>query len=695
MKHLLKQLKPHWLQIIVLIVLHMGQAYTTLLLPDYTSNLIDTGIQNGGFTYAVPATLTKESASELQTFFGGEELEVFTAHYRQSDAGHYVLTTPIKEAELTQLESVLVKPLAMAQLSQTMPNQVATQQVDALSEIAIHNIAIQFVKDQYAASGQDVAAHQIQYLFTEGSKMLVIAFLMLASAIGAYYLSAVIGAKIGHDLRSRTFEHVLQFSQREINKFSTASLITRSTNDIQQIQTVITIILRISLYAPILVIGGVVHVMRDNVSMTWIVVLAASLVLTVVGTLIGLTMPKFKLLQKQIDKVNLQAREILTGLQVIRAYGRQDEEANRFDQASVALKRTQLFTNRVMSLLPPLLMMIMNGTSVLIIWVAGHRIAAGLLQVGQMTAFISYTLQIIFAFMLMTMLAVMLPRAIVSAERVQEVLAEPLAIQDPIQATELPSPQGVVAFHNVSFRYDGAEADTLQDVNFVARPGETTAIIGSTGSGKSTVLNLLMRFYDVSKGRITIDGVDIRQLQQRTLRDLIGYIPQKGVLFSGTVASNIGYGVPQLEEAQMQEAASIAHASEFIEEKADGYHALVAQGGSNVSGGQKQRLSIARAIAKQPRIYLFDDSFSALDYRTDASLRQALATKTAQATVMIVAQRISTIINADQIIVLDEGRVVGLGTHLQLMETSQVYREIATSQLSQAELEQHAKGMEG
>lgn len=692
MKNLLKHLKPYWLQVVILIVLHMGQAYTTLLLPDYTSNLIDTGIQNGGFSYTVPLAATKEAATELQALAPDEVSDSWATYYHTDDKGNYILNS---DANLSELESQFVEPLAIAQMSQKMPQEIAAQQVHTLNEPTLRSIALQYVKAQYEATGHDVAAHQIQYLLIEGSKMLLVAFAMLLFAIGAYYLSAVIGAKIGHDLREQTFKQVLNFSQQEINKFSTASLITRSTNDIQQIQMVTTMMLRIALYGPILVIGGVTHVLRDNAGMAWIIVLSVSLVLGVVGILIGFTMPKFKLLQKQIDKVNLRAREILTGLQVIRAYGRQDEEAKRFDQASLSLKQTQLFTNRMMSLMFPLMMIIMNGTSVLIIWVAGHRIEAGLLQVGQMTAFISYTLQIIFAFMLMTMLAVTLPRAIVSAERIQEVLDEQPVIQDPQQSHTLSEPTGIVAFHDVSFRYQDAEADTLEHVSFTAQPGKTTAIIGSTGSGKSTILNLLMRFYDVTQGSITVDGVDIRDMSQQDLRDLMGYIPQKGVLFSGTIASNIGYGASDLTEEQMAEAAEIAHASEFIQEKTDGYHSSVAQGGSNVSGGQKQRLSIARAIAKQPHIYLFDDSFSALDYRTDASLRQALAAKTAHATVIIVAQRISTIINADQIIVLDEGKVVGLGTHLQLMESSQVYREIATSQLSQAELEQHAKGMEG
>lgn len=690
MKPLIKQLKPHWLIIALIMVTHFIQAYTTLLLPDYTSHLIDAGIQNGGFEQPVAVSLSKEAYQQLIEDTD-DESSVSSVYSLQGD--HYVLNEDVAhdEARLIELGQHWQRPLATAYLrlqamNRTLSSDAIAQQLDAMGDTAVKNIAMQFVKAQYQATGGDIHAHQMAYLMSEGAKMLGVSFIMVIAAFFGHYLSARVGAKVGHDLRLRTFGRVLQFSQTEINKFSTASLMTRSTNDIQQVQNILIIILRISLYAPILALGGIFHVIESKSGMTWIVVLAVALVLSVVSILFSLTIPKFKLLQQQVDKVNLFAREILTGLQVVRAYGRQEEEAKRFDKASMALRDTHLFTNRVMSLMMPSMTLIMNGTAALIVWIASHRIAEGLLQVGQMTAFINYTMQIIFSFLMMTMMAVMMPRAMVAAERIQEVIDEPLTIQDVASPTVLTQQRGEVAFHNVSFQYDNAELPTLQGISFVAKSGQTTALIGSTGSGKSTVLNLLMRFYDVTEGSITIDGVDIRQLSQHQLRDMIGYVPQKGVLFSGTIASNIAYGNASLSQEEMEHAARIAHADTFIADKPNTYESDIAQGGSNVSGGQKQRLSIARALAKKPHIMLFDDSFSALDYKTDASLRQALHDNLAEATVLIVAQRISTIINADQIIVLDEGKIADIGTHSQLMAQSKVYREIAESQLSATEL---------
>ena len=723
MGKLFKLLKPYGWSVLIIMVLHVVQAYTMLLLPDYTSNLIDVGIQNGGFEYTAPIAMTKEEAQQFEQLLLPEELTQFQANYTTTSAGNYELNSSVQaDGQLmTQLGQTFREPLAIMQAMSTMSaeQQQAIQQAGAvatasgktvaevvrpraqaelepLGDNVVKNMAKQVVKSMYTAAGYDATHYQMSYLFKAGFMMLVVAFVSVASAFGAHYFAARIGADIGHTLRMQTFEKVLAFSQTEINKFSTSSLITRTTNDIQQIQVTMTMLLRIVLFAPVMALGGIIHVLTTKASMVWIVGLGVAVVMSVVAILVGITMPKFKMLQKQIDQVNLYAREILTGLQVVRAYGRQEVEAERFDGASVELRDTNLFTNRVMSLMMPSMMILMNVISIFIIWVAGRQIADGQMQVGEMTAFINYTMQIIFSFLMLTMMSVQLPRAVVSAERIDEVVAEPLRIQDKEAAVHLSEPKGVVEFKHVDFRYAGADADTLQDITFTARPGKTTAIIGSTGSGKSTVLSLLMRFYDVTRGQITMDGVDIRDLSQAQLRDLMGYVPQKGILFSGTIESNIGYGRNDLSQADLEQAAEIAHATEFIAAKEDGYQSAIAQGGGNVSGGQKQRLSIARAVAKQPKVFLFDDSFSALDYRTDASLRKALAEKTADATVMIVAQRVSTILEADEIVVLDEGRIAGIGTHAQLMRESSVYREIATSQLSEAELARYSEPkMEG
>ena len=533
---------------------------------------------------------------------------------------------------------------------------------------------------------------QINYLIVTGGKMVGLAFLGMAASILVGFLASRVGAATGRDLRSRVFHKVVGFSNNEFDHFSTASLITRSTNDIQQIQLLTVMLLRIVLYAPILAIGGIIQVFQTNVSMSWIIALAVILIALVILVLFVVAMPKFKILQNLVDKLNLVTREILTGLSVIRAFSTQKHEEERFDQANRDLTRTNLFVNRAMTFMMPVMMLVMNGISVLIMWNGAHGISEGQMQVGDMMAFIQYTMQIIMGFLMLCMLSIMLPRAAVAADRVEEVLSSQTVIHDPEHPASFDSrKKGVLTFSHVSFRYPGADENVLHDITFTAEPGKTTAIIGSTGSGKSTLVNLIPRFYDVTEGSITLDGADIRRVSQHELRERLGFVPQKGVLFSGDIASNILFGNPHGSEAEMKEAAEIAQAAEFIEEKPEGYKSPIAQGGSNVSGGQKQRLSIARAIAKHPEVFIFDDSFSALDFKTDVTLRKALRRKTKDSTVLIVAQRISTILNADQIIVLDEGKIAGMGTHQELLESCEVYRQIAASQLSESELENQGK----
>lgn len=522
--------------------------------------------------------------------------------------------------------------------------------------------------------------------------MLALAGLGMAASVLVGLLASRVGASVGRGLRRDVFRKVVGFSNGEFDKFSTASLITRSTNDIQQIQLLTVMILRMVLYAPILAIGGIYQVFHTNVDMSWIIALAVGIIVAIVLVLFLIVMPKFKVVQNQVDRLNLVSREILTGLPVIRAFSTQKHEEERFDEANKALTRTNLFVNRAMTFMMPLMMLVMNAISILIIWVGGHSINDGAMQVGDMMAFIQYTMQIIMSFLMICMISVMLPRAAVSATRVDEVLTSDTLIHDPKEPDRFDEQgNGEVSFDHVSFRYPGAEEDVLHDITFTAKPGQTTAFIGSTGSGKSTLVNLIPRFYDVTEGKITIDGKDIREVSQHDLRDRLGYVPQKGVLFSGDIASNILYGNPDGSEAEMEEAAQIAQAEEFISHKQKKYHSPIAQGGSNVSGGQKQRLSIARAIAKHPDVYIFDDSFSALDYKTDVTLRQALKKKTKDSTVLIVAQRISTILHAEQIIVLDDGKVAGIGTHKELLKNCETYYQIAASQLSEKELEADMK----
>ncbi len=565
--------------------------------------------------------------------------------------------------------------------------ETMSEQMDQLPEMILEQAAVSYVRSSYEGLGMDMDDLQFQYLFATGAKMVGLAFLGMAASILVGFLASRVGAATGRDLRGKVFRKVVGFSNNEFDHFSTASLITRSTNDIQQIQLIIVMLLRIVLYAPILAIGGVIQVFQTNVSMSWIIGLAVVMIAFVILILFTVAMPKFKVLQTLVDKVNLVMREILTGLSVIRAFSTEKHEEARFDEANRTLMKTNLFVNRAMTFMMPVMMLIMNGVSVLIVWTGAHGINDGQMQVGDMMAFIQYTMQIIMGFLMLCMLSIMLPRAAVAADRVEEVLASRTVIHDPKEAkTFTGEKKGQLVFDHVSFKYPGADENVIEDITFTAKPGETTAIIGSTGSGKSTLVNLIPRFYDVSEGSITLDGVDIRKVTQHELREKLGYVPQKGLLFSGDIKSNILFGNPDGSDAEMEEAAQIAQATEFIEAKPEGYESHIAQGGTNVSGGQKQRLSIARAIAKHPEVFIFDDSFSALDFKTDVTLRKALKKRTKDSTVIIVAQRISTIMGAEQIIVLDDGKMAGIGTHRELLKNCEVYQQIAASQLSEAEL---------
>ena len=595
----------------------------------------------------------------------------------------------------TESQAVSLDDMSMFDLLKMLPaEQRATmvekieEQMSEMPDTILDQASVSFCRSAYKDLGMDMDQTQIHYLLKTGGQMAALALLGMVASIMVAFLASRVGASAGRDLRSGVFHKVVGFSNNEFNHFSTASLITRSTNDIQQIQMLIVMLLRMVLYAPILAIGGVLQVMKTNVSMSWIIGLAVIIIAFVVLLLFLVVMPKFKVLQNLVDKLNLVTREILTGLPVIRAFSTEKHEEERFDDANRTLTKTNLFVNRAMTFMMPVMMFVMNGVSVLIVWTGAHGISDGQMQVGDMMAFIQYTMQIIMGFLMLCMISIMLPRAAVAADRVEEVLKSETMIHDPKQEKHFPEDgKGVLTFDHVSFRYPGADEDVLEDITFTAKPGETTAIIGSTGSGKSTLVNLIPRFYDVTSGDIMLDGVDIREVKQQELREKLGYVPQKGVLFSGDIASNIMFGNSHGSDDEMIEAAEIAQATEFIDTKPEKYKSPISQGGSNVSGGQKQRLSIARAIAKHPQVFIFDDSFSALDYKTDVTLRRALAEKTSGSTVLIVAQRISTILHAEQIIVLDEGKVAGKGTHAELLKNCPVYREIAESQLSRKELE--------
>ena len=674
MMQLIRYLKPYWVSIVVIIALLFAQAMTDLALPDYMSNIVNVGLQQGGIERAVPekgpGPFFDQLASEL-TAEGVSRLQA--AYVISPDSGLWELRPDLSEAELSALEADLIP--ALAPLAPGMSGAVQRQ------------AAIAVIRSMYEEAGVDVGVLQNRYIWRMGGWMLLIALASVLFAIAVGFFSARVAAGLAHDLRKGIFTKVEQFSNAEFDKFSTASLITRTTNDIQQIQMTLVFLLRVLFFAPMMAIGGILKIARGDVSMIWIIGLAIVALLTLLGSVFAVAMPRFKIIQKLIDRLNLVTREILTGLMVIRAFNTQPQMQSKFARANEELTKTNLFVNRVMVLMMPFMMLIMNATTLLIVWVGAQRIDAGVMQVGDMMAFMQYSMTIIFSFLMVSFVFVMMPRASVAAQRVVEVIDTDVSIVDPVQPDQLTkSPRGRIEFRNVSFRYPGADDPVLSGISFVAEPGQTTAFIGSTGSGKSTLINLIPRFYDVSEGEILIDGVDIRRLRQRDLRSAIGYVPQKGILFTGDIAGNIRYGRAEASDDEIAAAAQTAQAMDFISSSADGFASVVAQGGSNVSGGQKQRLSIARALATRAPVYIFDDSFSALDYRTDAALRRALHEQTAASTVLIVAQRIGTIRHAEQIIVLDEGRIVGIGKHEALLATCQVYAEIAASQLSAEEL---------
>ena len=755
MLKVLKNLKKSWVSVLFIIILLCIQAAADLALPDYTSKIVNDGIQAGGIDSSVPKIISKEDMDtiliiseeddkilESYELIGNEKTssqekiidKYFGKDYEIEPNSIYVLKD-INEEEKGQLEDILVNPILevetlkneetsnqikskmlenvpepqksymegmtliqlISQMSQEERNQIIsefTTKIDEMSDSIKDQAAITSIKDLYKDLGVDTDKLQNDYIFMTGMQMLGIALISMISAVTIMFLSSRVAAKLGKTLREKVFKKVLSFSNAELTKFSTASLITRSTNDVQQIQMLITLLFRVVVYAPIIGIGGFVKVLTStDHSMAWIIGIAIVAIFAVIGTLFILVMPRFRKLQDLIDKLNGVSREILTGLSVIRAFNKEKKEEERFDSANKDLTKANIFVNRAMSMMMPLLMFIMNSITVLIVWVGGHNVDQGIMQVGDMMAFIQYTMQIVMAFLMISMISIMLPRASVSARRINEVIETEPSIKDKKETKKLnPEKKGLVEFKNVSFRYPDADTEILEDINFTAKPGETTAIIGSTGSGKSTVVNLIPRFYDVTEGELCIDGVNIKDVSQTELRDKIGFVPQKGVLFSGTIESNIKYADDNMSDEQMIEAARIAQATEFIEEKENKYKDPIAQGGGNVSGGQKQRLSIARAIAKDPEIFVFDDSFSALDFKTDSKLREALSEKTKDKTVIIVAQRISTVLNANQIIVLEEGKVVGIGTHEELMKNNETYRQIALSQLSEEELGEGEKG---
>lgn len=768
MLKVLKNLKKSWVTVLIVVILLCIQATTDLALPDYTSKIVNVGIQYGGIEEAVPEVMNEEMMEDILLFSDEDDkiLENYelvksnpNSHqekiikkylgkdYNIEENNLYILKD-IDEEKLNSLENILVTPLIeynavtneetakqikdqmMQNMSDNMnkneeTSQMATSEkmikeyknslsekdiMDVLKEIPEDKLqsvleqftgyvsqmsdsiksqaAISAVKEVYIYLGVDTDKLQNNYILTSGLQMLGVALISMISAVLIMLLSSRIAARLGRTLRDKVFRKVLSFSTAELREFSTASLITRSTNDIQQIQQLITFLFRVVVYAPIIGIGGFIKVLTtSNNAMAWIAGVAILAILFVVGTLFIVAMPKFKRLQDLIDKLNQVSREILTGLPVIRAFNKEKKEEKRFDDSNSILMKTNIFVNRAMSMMMPLLMFIMSSITVLIVWVGAHNVDSGTLQVGDMMAFIQYTMQIVMAFLMISVISILLPRAAVSARRINEVIDTEPSIKDKDETKKFnPDKKGLVEFKNVSFRYPDADTEILEDINFTAEPGKTTALIGSTGSGKSTVINLIPRFYDVTGGELLVDGVNVKDVPQKDLRDIIGFVPQKGVLFSGTIESNIKYSDENMPDKQMEVAAEIAQATEFIEGKEQKYKDPIAQGGSNVSGGQKQRLSIARAIAKDPEIFIFDDSFSALDFKTDSKLREALAEKTENKTVIIVAQRISTILNADKIIVLEEGKIVGQGTHEELMKNNETYRQIALSQLSEDEL---------
>ena len=754
MLKVLKNLKKSLLEVIIIVILLCIQAATDLALPDYTSKIVNNGIQYGGIETGTPEIISKDDMELILMFSDNSDdiiqnytllgenitkkeeniINKYLGKDYKLEANTIYVLNDIEDEEKQELAKLLVTPLmevttikdeetanqikeqmlsnvpeqqkayiknmSLIDIIKNMPEEQRTQAISQFTE-KINNMeesikeqaAIASVKEIYRELGVDTDKLQNNYILLTGVEMLGVALISMISAVLIMLFSSRVAAKLGRTLREKVFTKVLRFSNKELREFSTASLITRSTNDIQQIQQLITMLFRVAVYAPIIGIGGFIKVLTnsDN-SLAWIIGVAILSILFVVGTLFIIAMPKFKKLQELTDKLNLVSREILTGLPVIRAFNKEKREEARFADANKDLMKTNIFVNKAMSTMMPMLMFIMNTMAILVVWFGGHSVEQGLLQVGDMMAFIQYMMQIVMAFLMISAISIMLPRASVSANRINEVLDSDISIKDIENTKKMdPNKKGLVEFKNVCFRYPDADTEILEDINFTARPGETTAIIGTTGSGKSTIVNLLPRFYDVTEGELLIDGVNVKEVSQKELRDIIGFVPQKGILFSGTIESNIKYSDENMSDKQMIEAAEIAQATEFIEGKEKKYKDEIAQGGSNVSGGQKQRLAIARAIAKDPEIFVFDDSFSALDFKTDSNLREALSQKTKNKTVIIVAQRISTILNADQIIVLEEGKVVGIGTHEELMKNNETYRQIALSQLSEEELNSNSE----
>lgn len=723
--------------VILIIIFLIVEALCDITLPSYTSKMIDTGIQNSGIEHVAPEKITKEEYKYAQLFMDDEEKQLWDNSYTENGdiyelkslskkeldnlddklSGALIMNNQISSVDESTLEKMMnqgdsqtkitpemlgikefpadLRPIIinMVQAGRmnsdnliSMKNELNSK-LDEIGATIKNSMGIAYAKKMDKMAGVDVDAVQQRFLWTNGGIMIVIAAIMAVAMIINALLAAKVGAAIGRDLREQTYENVMKFSNSEIEKFSTASLITRTTNDIQQIQQSTTLVLRIALYSPILAAAGIVRVILTGSGMGWIIGLAVALIFGVLAILMGLAVPKFKSVQKLIDNVNRISREILTGMPVIRAFNREKKEEVRFEKSNKDLFKTQLFIGKIMSFLMPVLMFIMFGMSVLIIWVGGHKIDEGTLQIGQMTSFITYSMLIVMSFLMLTMLALIVPRAMVAADRIDEVITTESSIKNADNAVELNNPKGVVEFKNVNFAYDGAEGDiVLKDISFKAEPGKTTAIIGSTGCGKTTLIQLIPRLYDVTDGEITIDGINVKDIDIKSLRKAIGYVPQKRILFSGTIATNIAYGNDDATMEDIEKAAKIAQAEEFIESKEDKYDSPISQGGTNVSGGQNQRLQIARALAKHPKILLFDDSFSALDMKTDKLLRETLSKEVKDATLIIVAQRVGTIINADQIIVLDEGSIVGMGTHEELLKNCETYREIAESQLSKEEL---------
>ncbi|MBS5123710.1 MAG: ABC transporter ATP-binding protein [Blautia sp.] len=715
---LMKYLKKSAGYVALIIALLFLQAYCDLSLPDYTSKIVNIGIQQKGIEDGVPEKIRKTSMDGLELFMSQEDISQLETAYTE-DGELYVLKDIDKDTRAS-LNEILGKPMLMlggltmeneasgemlAQMGipegadpveavAQMPEDARAQMTESMGEkfrdmpdSMITQAAVSYVQAEYEALGEDIDELQMKYIGEAGLKMILMALLIMAASISVVFLSAKVAASLGHDIRGDIYRKVIGFSSNEYNKFSTASLITRSTNDVQQVQMTMAMMFRIVLYAPIIGIGGVLRVLETDSSMTWILGVGVVLILVIIGLLFSIAMPRFTKLQTLIDRLNLVTREILTGIPVIRAFSREKHEEDRFEDANKVLTKTNLFVNRCMTFMMPSMMLIMNGISVLIVYNGSYAVDAGNMQVGDMMAFIQYAMQIIMAFLMITAMSIMLPRANVAAMRIVEILETENSLKEP-EAPVHPSEEikGTVEFDHVSFAYPDAGENVLTDISFKAEKGQTLAVIGSTGSGKSSLINLIPRFYDVIQGCVKVDGVDVRSMSQKELRDRLGYVPQKGVLFSGTIDSNIRYGKKDISEEQVKKAAMVAQAQDFIEEKPHGYESPVAQGGTNVSGGQKQRLSIARAVAKDPEIFIFDDSFSALDFKTDKALRKALKEHTKNATTIIVAQRISTILNADQILVLDDGKMAGLGTHRELMKNCEVYRQIAMSQLSEEEL---------